>query len=98
MGGGHGLASARCRHSDPHDRPSFAFRIYPMNYEFYFLRNSERSEPEIMRVMAPSYDSAAVIVARQHGWTAAAGNAGRVAEYIEAIDIRPIEIQNIFGT
>jgi hypothetical protein len=67
-----------------------------MNYEFYFLKNTRQNEPEIMRVIAPSFDNAAVIVAQQHGWTATAENRRRVAEYIEAIDIRPIEVQNIF--
>jgi hypothetical protein len=67
-----------------------------MNYEFYFLRNRGRNQPEIMRVIAPSYDNAATIVARQHGWTPATENRRRVTDYIEAIDIRPIEIQNLF--
>jgi propanediol dehydratase small subunit len=67
-----------------------------MNYEFYFLRDTEPNEPQILRVMAPSFDNAAALVARQYGWTAAAENRRRIAEYIESIDIRPVEIQNIF--
>ena len=45
--------------------------------------------------MAPSFDTAAAIVARQYGWTTAE-NCRRVTEYIASIDIHPIEIQNIF--
>lgn len=66
-----------------------------MNYEFYFRKDTERNEPEIFRVIAPSFDTAAAIVARQYGWTAAE-NHRRVTEYIASIDIHPIEIQNIF--
>jgi hypothetical protein len=66
-----------------------------MNYEFYFRKDTERNEPEILRVIAPSFDTAAAIVARQYGWTAAE-NRRRVTEYIASIDIHPIEIQNIF--
>jgi hypothetical protein len=66
-----------------------------MNYEFYFRKDRERNQPEILRVMAPSFDTAAAIVARQYGWTTAE-NCRRVTEYIASIDIHPIEIQNIF--
>ena len=66
-----------------------------MNYEFYFRKETERNELEILRVIAPSFDTAAAIVARQYGWTAAE-NRRRVTEYIASIDIHPIEIQNIF--
>ena len=67
-----------------------------MNYEFYFLKNATLDEPEILRVMAGSYDNATEIVARQNGWTAGCESRTRVAEYIESIDIHPIEVQNIF--
>jgi hypothetical protein len=67
-----------------------------MNYEFYFLRDTGPNQPQILRVIAPSFDNAAAIVARQYGWIPAGGNRRRVAEYIESIDIRPVEVQNIF--
>jgi hypothetical protein len=71
----------------------------PFNYEFYFLRDTGLKAPEILRVMAPSYDYATVIVARRHGWTAAFdNNCRRVKEYIESIAIRPVEIQNLFDS
>ena len=67
-----------------------------MTYEFYFLKETGPKEPEILRVIAPSYDYAAAIVARRHGWPAASDNCRRAKEYIESIPIRPIEIQNLF--
>jgi hypothetical protein len=67
-----------------------------MNYEFYFLKDTARNQPELLRVIAPSFDNAAALVARQFGWTAAPENCRRVTEYIASIDIRPVEIQNIF--
>ena len=79
---------------DPHGRSGYV-RIVPMNYEFYFLKNTGPNEPEILRVIAPSFDNAAALVARQYGCTAAENRRG-VTEYIESIDIRPVEIQNIF--
>lgn len=68
-----------------------------MNYEFYFLKDAELEDPEILRVIAPSFDNAAVMVARKFGWTATAENCTRVTEYIGSIDIRPIQIQNLFS-
>jgi hypothetical protein len=70
---------------DPHGRSG-----YPkMNYEFYFLKKTPAHDPKVLRVMAPSYENAAAIVARQCGPTTTIdpGASG---------DIRPIEIQNIF--
>jgi hypothetical protein len=67
-----------------------------MNYEFYFLKNATLDEPEILRVMAGSYDNAAELVARQNGWTEASESRRRVMEYIKSMDIHPIEVQNIF--
>jgi hypothetical protein len=69
-----------------------------MSYEFYFLKDATRDEPEILRVIAGSYDTALEIVARRYGWTAAFENRKRVTEYVESIDIHPIEIQNVFET
>jgi hypothetical protein len=69
-----------------------------MNYEFYFLKDATRDEPEILRVIAGSYDIALEIVARRYGWTAAFESRKRVTEYVESIDIHPIEIQNMFET
>jgi len=69
----------------------------PMNYEFYFLRSTGLLGPELLRVIAPSYENAATIVARQFGWaTAIDDNRRPVRDYIESIDIRPVEIQNLF--
>lgn len=64
-----------------------------MNYEFYFLRDTGSEQPEVLRVMAPSFDNAAVIVARKHGWT---GSRRQVKDYIRSAHIHPVEIQNIF--
>ncbi|MFZ0284358.1 MAG: hypothetical protein WAL32_03955 [Terriglobales bacterium] len=66
-----------------------------MNYEFYFLKDTAPDQPEVLRVMAPTFESAAAIVARRYGWSAAKSRR-RVREYIESVAIRPIEIQNIF--
>jgi hypothetical protein len=62
-----------------------------MNYEFYFLRKTRPDNPEILRVIAPTYENAAAIVARQCGCAP-----GRNGQQSEQVDIRPIEIQNIF--
>jgi hypothetical protein len=67
-----------------------------MKYEFYFLKNATLDEPEILRVMAGSFDNAAEIVARQNGWSAACESRKRATDYIQSIDIHPIEVQNIF--
>jgi hypothetical protein len=64
-----------------------------MNYEFYFLRKTRPDNPEILRVIAPTYENAAAIVARQCGCAPAPGRNGQQGE---PVDIRPIEIQNIF--
>jgi hypothetical protein len=68
-----------------------------MNYEFYFLKETGPNEPEVLRVMAPSFDNAAAIVAQQYGCTAAPEPRGRGEGYVESPVIRPIEIQNIFA-
>jgi hypothetical protein len=67
-----------------------------MNYEFYFLKDTASKDPELLRVIASNFDNAATLVARQYGWNASAENRRRVTEFIESIDIRPVEIQNIF--
>jgi hypothetical protein len=64
-----------------------------MNYEFYFLHRREQNEPEILRVMAPTYENATAMVARQFGWD----KRKQPKEYVESIDIRPVEVQNIFS-
>ena len=64
-----------------------------MNYEFYFLHRREQSEPEILRVMAPSYEYATALVAKQFGWD----KRRQLKDYVESIDIRPVEVQNIFS-
>jgi hypothetical protein len=67
-----------------------------MNYEFFFLKETGPNHPEVLRVIAPSFDSAAALVARQYG-CAVDESRRQMTDIIEAIDIRPIEIQNIFG-
>jgi len=64
-----------------------------MNYEFYFLHRREQNEPEILRVMAPTYENATAMVASQFGWD----KRKQLKEYVESIDIRPVEVQNIFS-
>ena len=70
----------------------------PMNYEFYFLKDTGWREPEVLRVIAPSYDNAAAIVARQYGSASPSASSCGVKEYIRSLDIYPVEIMNIFGT
>ncbi|MGH9497908.1 MAG: hypothetical protein ACRD3L_02085 [Terriglobales bacterium] len=64
-----------------------------MKYEFYFLRETGQNAPEVLRVIAASYQNAASIVARQYGCNLEPGWHGRETA---DLDIRPIEIQNIF--
>jgi hypothetical protein len=77
-------------------RPPGSIQHLPMTYEFYFLKETGPKEPEILRVIAASYDHAAAMVARLYGCTAPIDQGGRVKEYIESIAIRPIEVQNLF--
>jgi len=58
------------------------FPLLLMNYEYFFIKNTDRKNPKIVRVLAANLARASAIVSRRFG---------------EDQDIRAIEIENVFG-